>query len=109
MSSDMQFDTGAAPPRATRAPPAEAVAAPQPTTVAEVPARRELTAEEKEFLDALSNLVLAVQELAYVLGGIDVKTLGDSPDLQDLLEASRNVVQAMRKFHKVVKARMRRA
>jgi len=107
MSSDIESGTGTAPTRTTRIPPPEAVVAQQPPAVTEVPARRELTEEEKQFLDALSNLVLAVQELAYVLGGSDVRSLGDSPDLQDLIKAAQDVVKAMRRFHRVVKARMR--
>ena len=84
---------------------AEVAPAPAPTPAP----RRELTEEEKEFLNALTNLVTAAQELSYALAAVDVETLGDSPELKEILETARNVVKAVWRFHRLVKTRMRRA
>ena len=71
--------------------------------------RRELTEEEKEFLNSLTDLVTAAQELSYALAAVDAESLGDSPELKEVLEAARNVVRAVWKFHRLVKTRMVRA
>lgn len=92
--------------RKTKQAVAEEVVAPPPP--APTP-RRELTEEEKEFLNSLTDLVTAAQELSYALAAIDVELLGDNPELKELLEAARNVVRAVWKFHRLVKTRMGRA
>ncbi|RLE86018.1 MAG: hypothetical protein DRJ67_08150 [Thermoprotei archaeon] len=87
----------------------EAVPATAPTPAPTPAPRRELTEEEREFLNALTNLVTAAQELSYALAAVDVETLGDSQELKEILETARNVVKAVWRFHRLVKTRMGRA
>ena len=75
--------------------------------VAPQPTKRELTEEEKEFLDALGSLVTSAQELSYVLASVDPEILRKYSDLQELIECARNVVRAVYRFHKLIKRRTR--
>jgi len=72
----------------------------------EVAPRRELSEEEKSFLDALTGLVTSAQELSYALAAIDVTSLGDTPEARELVESARNVVKSVWRFHRLVKSRM---
>jgi len=81
-------------------PPAQPAPPPQPV-------RRELTEEEKEFLNALGSVVSSAQELSYVLASIDPVLLQKYSDLQELIDCARNVVRAVYKFHKLIKERSR--
>lgn len=77
--------------------------------IATAPAvRRELSEEEKRFLDSLTKLVTAAQELSYALAAIDTSSLPNSPEVEELVTAARNVVRAVWEFHKLVKTRMGR-
>jgi len=71
------------------------------------PVRRELTEEEKAFLDALGSVVSSAQELSYVLASIDPDLLQKYSDLRELFESARNVVRSVYRFHKLIKERSR--
>lgn len=71
------------------------------------PATRELTPEEKQFLNSLTELVTSAQELSYALAAIDTHQFHNDPEMRELLDAAKNVVRAVWRFHKLVKTRMR--
>jgi len=53
--------------------------------------------------------VTAAQELSYALAALDTSSLPNSPEVEELVTAARNVVRAVWEFHKLVKTRMGRA
>ncbi|RKX43469.1 MAG: hypothetical protein DRP27_08100 [Thermotogae bacterium] len=91
--------------RRRKASQAVATGATAPSPVTPTP-KRELTEEEKAFLGALGDLVSSAQELAYALAAVDAETLGDNPELKEVIEAARSVVRAVWRFHRLVKTRM---
>ncbi|MEM1820422.1 MAG: hypothetical protein QW230_01640 [Thermofilum sp.] len=82
----------------------------QPVAVAPVAApaviTRELTPEEREFLQAISDLITATQELAYALGSIDPEIIVKYPQVKELHEVAREVVRKSWNFYRMVKRRM---
>jgi len=72
------------------------------------PVAPELTPEQKEFLEALNNLILSAQELSYAVALLPNELVEAHPELRDLVEASKNVVRAVYRFHKLVKRRVAR-
>jgi len=81
---------------------AEAVSPAKPEPVV-AQATRELTEEEKEFMNALATLVESAQELSYALAVVDEKEDDLSPELKEVLSSARSVVRAVWKFHRLVK------
>jgi len=80
---------------------------PQATGGAEAPAP-ELTQEQKEFLDALNELIMSAQELSYTVALLPPELEEKYPELKELTAAARNVVRAVYKFHKLIKSRARK-
>ena len=68
----------------------------------------ELTPEQREFLDAMNNLIMSAQELSYALALLPNELIQKHPELQELVESARNVVRATWMFHKLVKRRARK-
>lgn len=95
-------------------PPAEvelAAARPQqaaaalPPAAPEVPARQ-LTAEERAFMDALTRLFTTAQEFGLTLASLetDVSTL--PPDVREVVEQGREVAKAVKHFQRIIKKRL---
>jgi len=79
----------------------------QPAPQAAVPpVTVELTPEQREFLDALNNLILSAQELSYAVALLPNELVETHPELKDLVEAAKNVVRAVYRFHKLVRRRV---
>jgi len=68
----------------------------------------ELTAEQKEFLDAMNNLILSAQELSYAVALLPNDLVESHPEIRDLMESAKNVVRAVYRFHKLIKKRGQR-
>jgi len=85
----------AAKPKELEATPAPAAAAPA----------IELTPEQREFLEALNSLILSAQELSYTVALLPNELVETHSELRDLVEAARNVVRSVYRFHKLVKRR----
>jgi len=66
----------------------------------------ELTQEQKEFLDAMNNLILSAQELAYAVALLPPELITKYPELAELVNSARNVVRAVWQFHKLVRRRV---
>ncbi|RLE88604.1 MAG: hypothetical protein DRJ67_01565 [Thermoprotei archaeon] len=78
--------------------------APAPATARAVAApQRELTEEEKQFMNALATLVESAQELSYALAVAEESEDELSPELKEVLAAARAVVKAVWRFHRLVK------
>jgi len=75
-------------------------AAAQPTT--------ELSPEQREFLDAMNNLILSAQELSYALALLPNELVETHQELKELVESARSVVRATWRFHKLIKHRVGR-
>jgi len=65
----------------------------------------ELTPEQREFLEALNSLILSAQELSYTVALLPNELVETHSELRDLVEAARNVVRSVYRFHKLVKRR----
>jgi len=76
-----------------------------PPTPAPAP---ELTQEQREFLDAMNQLILSAQELSYTVALVPNDLIEKHQELRELVDAARNVVRATWHFHKLVKRRMGR-
>jgi len=68
----------------------------------------ELSPEQKEFLDAMNNLILSAQELSYAVALLPNELIEKHTELRELVESARSVVRATWRFHKLIKQRMRR-
>jgi len=68
----------------------------------------EMTPEQREFLDAMNQLILSAQELSYVVALLPNELIEKHPELRELVDAAKNVVRATWTFHKLIKQRMRR-
>ncbi|MCD6487804.1 MAG: hypothetical protein J7K21_01080 [Desulfurococcales archaeon] len=68
----------------------------------------QLTPEQKEFLDAMNNLIMSAQELSYTVALLPNDLVEQHQELKELVESARNVVRATWRFHKLIKQRMRR-
>jgi len=81
-----------------------------PTQPTETPTevKPELTKEQKEFLDAMNNLILSAQELSYAVALVPNELVEQHQELKELIDSARNVVRATWHFHKLIKSRMRR-
>jgi hypothetical protein len=83
-------------------PPAQPPAAPAAPTV---PAR-EMTPEEKEFMDALTRLFTSAQEFGLALAAIESDMNSLPADVREALELGREVAKAVKNFQRIVRKRM---
>jgi len=89
----------------TPAPAVAPTATPTATPEVAQPQRRELTEEEKEFMNALAQLVESAQELSYALAVVDETRDELSPEIKEVLATARAVVRAVWRFHRLVRKR----
>lgn len=68
----------------------------------------ELTQEQREFLEAMNQLIMSAQELSYTVALVPNELIERHQELRELVDAARNVVRATWHFHKLVKRRMGR-
>jgi len=81
----------------------------QPPTAPAAPAvpAREMTPEEKEFMDALTNLFTTAQEFGLTLASIDTNERDLPADIRELVEQGREVARAVKSFQRLVRKRMK--
>jgi len=93
----------AQPPVAPAALQPVAPTAPQPaaTTVT-----REMTPEEKEFMDALTRLFTSAQEFGLALAAIESDMNALPQDVREALELGREVAKAVKSFQRIVRKRI---
>jgi len=82
----------------------------QPTVAAQPTTQTapELSPEQREFLDAMNNLILSAQELSYALALLPNELVETHQELKELVESARSVVRATWRFHKLIKHRVGR-
>jgi len=85
---------------------------PKPQTQPETPPptpqeQREMTPEQREFLDKMNKLITSAQELSYALALLPTNLVEENQELKELVESARNVVRATWEFHKYIKSRAR--
>ena len=86
-----------APPAPTRA------VTPAPPTA---PPAREMTPEEKRFMDALTKLFTSAQEFGLSLASLETDPSTLPPDLREIVEQGREVARAVKNFQRIIKERM---
>ncbi len=69
---------------------------------------QEIPPEQKEILDAMNELLMSAQELSYTVALVPNDLVEENEELQDLVNAAKNVVRATYKFYKIVKRRGRK-
>ncbi len=67
----------------------------------------EMTEEQKKFLDALNELLMATQELSFAVALVPNEAVEKYSEISDLVATAKNVVRATYRLHKIVKG-MRR-
>ena len=82
------------------APPA---ARPEPAA----PAAREMTPEEKEFMDALTQLFTTAQEFGLTLASLETDITALPADVRECIEQGREVAKAVKRFQRMIRRRMR--
>jgi hypothetical protein len=87
--------------------PVQPTAVPQPA-VAAAPAAvvREMTPEEKEFMDALTRLFTSAQEFGLALAAIESDLNSLPQDVREALELGREVAKAVKNFQRIVRRRL---
>ena len=70
--------------------------------------QQQIPKEQKELLDAMNDLLMSAQELAYAVALVPPKLEEQHEEIRELIEAARSVVRATYKFYKIVKRRGRR-
>jgi len=63
----------------------------------------QVSEEQKQFLDALNNLIFTVQELAYAKALVKEDIVDKYPELKDLMASATEVIRSAYQFHKLVK------
>jgi len=63
----------------------------------------EIPEEQKKFLEALNELLIATQELSFAVALVPQEISDKYSEIKDLTEAAKNVVKATYKLHKLVK------
>jgi len=83
-------------------------AVPQPREVAAVAATaREMTPEEKEFMDALTQLFTTAQEFGLTLASLETDITTLPADVRECIEQGREVAKAVKRFQRLIRRRMR--
>jgi len=82
------------------APPSREVAAVAATT-------REMTPEEKEFMDALTQLFTTAQEFGLTLASLETDIMTLPADVRECIEQGREVAKAVKRFQRLIRRRMR--
>ena len=83
-------------------------AVPQPREVAAAAAHvREMTPEEKEFMDALTQLFTTAQEFGLTLASLETDVVNLPPDVRECIEQGREVAKAVKRFQRLIRRRMR--
>ena len=87
--------------------PVQSTAVSQPSLAA-APAAvvREMTPEEKEFMDALTHLFTSAQEFGLTLATIETDMNTLPQDVREALELGREVAKAVKNFQRIVRKRM---
>jgi len=67
-----------------------------------------LTPEQQEFLNAINDLIAGAQELSNEIATLDPEIVHKVPEIKDLLEAGRRVVGAVKRLHRLIRARTSR-
>jgi len=64
-----------------------------------------ITPEQQEFLNVINDLIAGAQELSYEMATLDPEIIHKVPEIKDLLEAGKRVVGAVKRLHKLIRAR----
>jgi len=80
-------------------PPAQAQPVPAQAQAPEIPP------EQREFLEAMNQLILSAQELSYAVALLPNDLVETHPEIRELVDASKNVVRSVWRFHKLIKRR----
>ena len=67
---------------------------------------RQLTPEEREFMDALTKLFTTAQEFGLTLASIETDIANLPPDIKEVVEQGREVAKAVKNFQRIIKKRM---
>ncbi len=87
----------------TARPPAQPPVAPAAPAV---PAR-EMTPEEKEFMDALTQLFTTSQEFGLTLASLETDITNLPADVRECIEQGREVAKAVKRFQRLIRKRMK--
>jgi len=69
-------------------------------------APRQLSPEERVFMDALTKLFTTAQEFGLTLASIETDTANLPPDIKEVVEQGREVARAVKNFQRIIKKRM---
>jgi len=77
------------------------VAPPTPPTAPPM----QMTPEQQAFLNVINDLIAGAQELSYEMATLDPEITHKVPEIRDLLEAGKKVVNAVKRLHKLIRTR----
>jgi len=85
--------------------PAIYVQPPTPPAPQQVVVQPQMTPEQQAFLNVINELISGAQELSYEMATLDPEIIHKVPEIKDLLEAGKKVVNAVKRLHKLIRTR----